>query len=461
MSHPLLDHPKVRFKIDAFAAWIEAQLAYRELPGVSVGLVYDQELVWHRGFGFADRERQVRADAQTVYRIASISKLFTATALLQLRDADKLQLDDPVRRHLPWFRIGGEADSPPITLRALITHTAGLPREAGRPYWNDFDFPTRDELHAILPAQQMPLPVAQQWKYSNVGPALAGEVVEVVSGVPYADYVREHVLAPLGMTHTYVQPRPDTPHLAVGYGRRLPGSLDRATSPFVDIAGLTPAGNLASCVEDLAKFAMLQFRRGPAGGSQILAGSTLAEMQRIHWLEPDWQAGWGLGFRLMRQRGKTYFGHGGSLPGYRTQVILSPAEKVGVIVLTNADDGDPAAFVDKAMEWVAPALAQAAQPPAALPSAADLTCYVGRYRNFWGDTQILLHDDRLVALNPALLDPMPAQVTLTPVGEHRFRMASTDGYTSHSEFAVFELDDHGRVARLKVGDTYTYPVDAW
>ncbi len=462
MPHPLLAHPDVRFQIDAFRAWVEAQRAYRELPGIAVGLVYDQELVWTEGFGYADRERQVPADERTVYRIASISKLFTATAIMQLRDAGKLQLDDPVRRHLPWFHIGGDdGDGPPITIRALLTHTAGLPREGGRPYWNDFVFPTPAELAATLAGQQMPLPVAQQWKYSNVALALAGEIVAAVSGAPYAAYVREHILAPLRMTQTYVQPQPDTPHLAVGYGRRLPGSLSRAISPFVDIGALTPAGNLASCVEDLARFAMLQFRRGPAGGSQILAGHTLAEMQRIHWLEPEWQAGWGLAFRIQRQRGKTYFGHGGALPGYRTQLLLSPAEKVAVIVMTNADDGEPIAFVDKAMEWLAPALAQAAQPAAAPLGAADLARYTGRYRNFWGDAQVLIHDGQLVAFNPSLLDPMPGLVTLTPVGEHSFRMASPDGYSSHSEVMVFELDDQGRVTRVKVGDTYSYPVAAW
>ena len=129
--------------------------------------------------------------------------------------------------------------------------------------------------------------------------------------------------------------------------------------------------------------------------------------------------------------------------------------------MTNADDGEPIAFVDKAMEWLAPALAQAAQPAAAPLGAADLARYTGRYRNFWGDAQVLIHDGQLVAFNPSLLDPMPGLVTLTPVGEHSFRMASPDGYSSHSEVMVFELDDQGRVTRVKVGDTYSYPVAAW
>ena len=121
---------------------------------------------------------------------------------------------------------------------------------------------------------------------------------------------------------------------------------------------------MTTSVADLARFAMLQFRDAPIGGAQILRGSTLREMQRVHWLEPDWEAGWGLGFRIMRTRGKTYVGHGGALRGYRTIVHLCPADRVGVIVLTTADDGNPLLFAEKAFQWVAPAILKASAPAA-------------------------------------------------------------------------------------------------
>ncbi len=101
---------------------------------------------------------------------------------------------------------------------------------------------------------------------------------------------------------------------------------------------------------------MLQFRDGAAGGQQILRGSTLREMHRVHWLDPDWQAGWGWGFRIMRLNGKTTIGHGGAVRGYRTLLHLRPADKIAVIALTNADDGNPLMFVEKAFQWVAPAI---------------------------------------------------------------------------------------------------------
>jgi CubicO group peptidase (beta-lactamase class C family) len=331
------------------SAWIEAQIAHDEIPGLAIGIVHDQALVWSRGFGLANLERREAATPDTLYRIASITKLFTSTAVLLLRDEGKLQLDDPLTRHLPWFTIGDQhAGAPSLTIRHLLTHTAGLTREAGFPYWTDGNFPTAEQIRERLPSQGTALPTETRWKYSNLGLALAGEVVAAVSGRPYAEYVAERILEPLGMRRTWVATPPsDLPGLATGYTRRLPGA-SRHPAPFTDARGITPAANMTTSVSDLARFAMLQFRDGPAGGAQVLRGATLREMQRIHWLEPGWAAGWGLGFRITRERGRTYVGHGGRLRGYRSQVSLRPADRIGVIVLINAADADPYPFVEKA-----------------------------------------------------------------------------------------------------------------
>src|SRR6185503_8537609 len=130
----MLAHAAVRGAIDLLSAWIESQMAYAGQPALSIGIVHDQQLVWAAGFGHTALGG-ARATPDTLYRIASLTKLFTSTALLQLRDAGRLQLDDPIVKHLPWFSIGRpDADGAPITIRHLITHTAGLPREAAFPY---------------------------------------------------------------------------------------------------------------------------------------------------------------------------------------------------------------------------------------------------------------------------------------------------------------------------------------
>ena len=452
----------VRSALGLLAAWIEAQMAYSGLPGLSIGIVHDQDLVWAAGFRHARLDPARPATPDTLYRIASITKLFTSTAILQLRDAGRLRLDDPIVQHLPWFTIKqAHADSPVPTIRHLLTHTAGLPREAGAPYWTDGVFPTADEIRTRLPEQQTALATETEWKYSNLGLTLAGEIVAAVSGRPYADYVRIHVLEPLGMRRTFVAAPPaEHPDLAVGYTRRLP-TRPRQPAPFTDGRGITPAANMTTCVTDLARFAMLQFRDAPAGGAQVLRGSTLREMQRVHWLEPDWEAGWGLGMRIMRVKGKTYVGHGGALRGYRTILHLCPADRVGVVVLTNADDGNPLLFAEKAFQWVAPEIVKAAPPAPAAGPPVGWEGYAGRYRSAWTDAQVLVVEGRLALLDPSQPDPMVTVTWLNPVSAHTFRAETRNGFGTHGEPVVFELGDDGRVRRLRVGDNFLLPISEW
>lgn len=462
VTERVADEPSVRAAIDMLAAWIEAQLAYSGVPGLSIGIVHDQALVWARGFGHADLGRREPATPDTLYRIASITKLFTSTAILQLRDAGALRLDDPLVQHLPWFRIdSSHADAPVITIRHLLTHTSGLPREAGFPYWSDGAFPSPEEIRAKLPQLQAALPAETAWKYSNLGLTLAGEVVAAVSGRPYAEYVAQRILEPLGMQRTWViTPPASEAGLATGYTRRLP-SGSRTPAPFTDGRGITPAANMTTCVTDLARFAMLQFRGGAAGGAQILSGSTLREMQRVHWLEPDWEAGWGLGFRITRERGRTYVGHSGRLRGYRTMLHLCPQDRIGVIVLINADDGNPPLFAEKAFQWVAPAIRAVTSPPATAQPPAGWQRYAGRYRSPWADAQVLVVDGGLAMIDPSLADPMVNLVRLHPVAEHTFRMETKDGFGATGELVAFELDASGRVTRVRLGENYTYPVAEW
>lgn len=464
MAKDLLAHSEVASNLELFCAWVEAQIAQREQPGLSVGIIYDQTLIWSRGFGLANLQHNVPASAQTIYRIASITKLFTSVAIMQLRDAGLLQLDDPVQKHLPWFQLHNpHPDTPVVTIRHLLTHAGGLPREAAFPYWSTNEFPSTEEVQATLPTQEFAIPPASDWKYSNLGLTLAGEIVAAVTGVPYPTYITEQILQPLGMTNTFVETIPaDHPQLATGYGRRLPHRTHREPGPYTDCRGIGPAANMASSVEDLAKFVMLQFRGGPRQGKQVLAGPSLREMHRVHWLNEDWTAGRGIGFYVWRAHGRTWVGHGGALLGYRTELQFAPADKVGVIALTNADDGWPLLYVDKAFQWVVPALLKAAAPkPKTVKPTEVWQTYVGRYRNPWSDTQVLIYKDELLLIAPTEPDPLAGAAKLRPVTEHVFRMETKEHFGSNGELAIFELDEAGKVTCLRLGNTYTYPVAAW
>ncbi|MFB3080263.1 MAG: serine hydrolase [Nitrosomonadaceae bacterium] len=455
-GHSLLKNSEVDAAIKVLDSWILATMKSREQPGLSIGIVYDQDLIWAKGYGFADLAKQLPPRPSTIYRIASISKLFTSTAIMQLRDAAKLQLDNPIAKHLSWFKIkNAYPTGPTITIRHLLTHTSGLPREAQGVSWNELTFPTRQEMIQWLPDQKAVLPAETEWKYSNLALSLAGEIVTVVSGKSWAQYIESHILKPLGMTNTSALPEPNMPGLAIGYGRRVPGQ-PRDVEPFVDIKAERPAGNMASSVEDLAKFVSLQLREGLASGKQILKEATLHEMHRVHWLRPDWQSGWGIGFAIRRVDDQVRVGHGGSLPGHRTLLEFAPDIKLGIIVLTNANDGNPGLYLNKAFEIVGPAITQATSPPkvASVPEP-EFNKYVGTYTWKHSDIQILILNGELTMIDPESHNPWESRIILELFEQHTFRARPIRwSYWANGELLTFELDESGRVKSLGTQNFY-------
>jgi CubicO group peptidase (beta-lactamase class C family) len=461
----LARNEEVQSAIRLLEAWIDSQVAYRGLPGMSVAIVHDQDVIWSRGFGHANVANKVKTTPDTIYRIASISKVFTSTAIMQLRDQNKLRLDDPVEKHLPWFKIKDpHGNSQPVTIQHLLTHTGGLPREAAYPYWTDFKFPSRAELIKGLANQERIYPPDTSWKYSNLGLALAGEIVAAASGESFESYVQGHILDPLEMKSTSVQIGDERrPRLATGYGRRLPEG-QRELRPDTDAKAIAPAAGLSSTVLDLARFASLQFRDGPADArKQILKGSTLREMHRVHWLMPDWKSGRGLGFHVVHRDDGDIVGHGGWVAGYQTSVYFQPKHKIAVIAMINADDGlpypgMPNSVIDRAFQYVGPPIAKAAAPDTVHKARPEWQKYVGQYRNPWSDSQVLILNGKLMLINPTEHDPAGTLATLAPAGEHRFRLEGGAVSGPHGETVIFELDKEGKVARLKIGENFSLPV---
>ena len=452
----LAAHPDVASNIALMEVWLKARLAYdKGSPGVAVAIVHDQEVVYAGGFGLADVESKTPVTADSIFRIASHSKLFTAIAVMQLRDQGKLSLDDPITRYLPWFQIQSDfADAPPITIRHLLTHTSGLPREAGSAYWQEFNSPTADEVRERLPGQRAALPTETRWKYSNLALGLAGEIVTAVSGQPYEQYVQQHILDPLKMTSTSaVFPDAHRKQLVTGYTRKLPGKA-REPLPFVDAVGLAAATGFSSTVTDMARFIAWQFRLRESGGEEVLKASTLREMQRVHWLQPDWKSGWGIGFSITHTADRDLIGHGGGYPGYLTNTRISPQEKVGVVVFTNSLDGEPQVISDRIFEWVAKPLARAAAGKAGTEPDPTWKNYEGTYRNLWSDAHVLPLDGKLAMITPTVDNPKADYFTLEPVSEHEFRLEGS-GSAALAEPVIFELGPDGIATRVKVGDNWS------
>ena len=331
--------------------WLDAQKDYEKLPGITALVVDDQKVMWSGGFGLANKTDDKKADPSTLFSICSISKLFTSVAIMKLYDEGKLRLDDTVDELLPWYNLAQKyPESGPITVRSLMTHSSGLPRESNHPYWTgpDFPFPESEAVKAGLKAQETLYPASNYFQYSNLGLTLLGEIVTEVSGQPFETYVQEQILKPLGMSNT----RPSMPEdlhgddLAIGYSA-LTRSGERKEVNFFQAKGIAAAAGFSSNVEDLGKFASWQFRLLDTGKEEILKKSTLDYMQRVHWTDPNWETTWGLGFSVRKGPNNIKIvGHGGSCPGYRSAFSMSPKHKRGYVVMINAGGTNPGKYIE-------------------------------------------------------------------------------------------------------------------
>ncbi|BCS34811.1 serine hydrolase [Luteitalea sp. TBR-22] len=454
----LADNPDVQASVRLFSAWLEGQMAYRGLPGVAVGVVHDQQLVWSKGYGFANVEKQVPMTIDTRFRIASNSKLFAAIAILQLREAGKLRLDDPVVKHLPWFAVAPAGpDDGPITIEQLLSHSSGLQREA-RDHWSSLSFPTESELRALMSGRKATFPPQTRWKYSNLAFAIAGMVVEQITGQRWADYVQARILAPLGMTSSSID-TPD-PGLATPYASRT-ASGTRRILPFVDAHAMAAAAGMTSTVSDLSRFISAQFRRGPAGGANVLSAGSWREALRVRSVEEDWESGSGLGFDHVRVKGRTYVGHGGGYPGNTTMTRAQIDDKIGVVVLTNTNDSNPGAIADQLLATVGAAVVKAAQPKATAQWDDAYARFAGLYRSPLSDDiiQVVLLNKQLVLLQ-AQAPAAESRVRLEPLGDGRFRLMAPGGGQSVGEIVRFE-EVAGRPTRMILGDTWSERVDRY
>jgi CubicO group peptidase (beta-lactamase class C family) len=446
-------HPRVSEALNLLEVWVDAQRAYQQIPGISMAVVHDQQLLWSKGFGYADREQQLAATPQTIYSICSISKLFTSVGVMQLRDAGKLRLDDPVAKHLEWFDIQDKyPDAPPVTVQGILTHSSGLPRESDYPYWSppDFPFPTREQVMERVSQQEELYPAFEYFQYSNLGLSLAGEIVAAVSGQSYGDYVQHAVLDPLDMRSTYSD-IPVAEHgsgMAQGYSAlRRDGS--RPPVKVFEARGIAPAAGYASTVEDLGRFASWQFRILHHDADELLSRNTLREMYRVHWLDPDWETKWGLGFSTWRANDKTYVGHGGSCPGYRSQLAIEPKGKVATVFMANASGVNSGLFARRAQEVMGPAVAEAVDTTKKAEAAdAALDVYTGSYSTapWGGEIAVIVWKGNLTMMSLPTENPLQSLVELKQTGEHTFRRVRSD--KSLGEEVRFDIGPDGNASRV-------------
>jgi len=370
--------------LERYMDWYFARhMSKYDVPGVSVALVSDDKVLWMKAYGYADSERDVAATTRSVYQIGSISKTFTAAAVMQLTERGALDLDAPIQNYLPEFTMKSRwNDVPRPSLRDLLSHHAGLPTYYLKGFFSQQSLP---ELVHALKDEHLAYPPRQIFNYSNLGPNIAGAALERVSGFDFATHMRRSLLDPLGMTSSsFVLDDRVKPLFARGYVKGTP-------SDAIMLRDI-PAGGLFSNVEDLSRYMRMMLSRGTLDGKRVLSANSVDALftPQFDNLPLDFGQRFGLGWMLSGipvHNAGTVAWHNGGTKTFLSQMVLLPEKKLGVVVLANCDRAGPMVYEAaeeilrlalEAREGIMQPAPKPRAPEIALP-AEQLDRYIGDY----------------------------------------------------------------------------------
>ena len=469
--------PQLRAILTAIEADAEKARLKANIPGLSLVIVYDQDVLLATGLGYADLEKQLPADPRTVYRLGSVTKAFTALALMQLRDAGRLSLDDPLAKYVPEFTIKSRfPDARPATFRQVAAHYAGLPAEAPLRYeYQDVsEQPSVEEQLKSLKDVEIPLPAMTMYSYSNLGYAIMGLALSRVAGQPYEQYVSTQILKPLGMNLSgFGLSEEMKKHFAVGY---KPAGSDGSHAKSSHLTVPAASGMLYSTADDMAKFLSLFFREGPRGGKQVLGSSSMLEMLAPVWVSSDitrnaqgratllWYGGSTIGFSVnaFRADGEQIHYKDGLIPGFSSVVYINYPRKLGMALLMNTEAADVAfqlgyELLRKLTPVVATSL-ERSEAKALQEMLPKWQKYVGRYvitdssvvdTITFSEFDVSMADRGLVITIPQVQPGSRVRVKETPLQPFGGNDFKINGGSFGNKFIAFEPGNDGTVRLLK------------
>ncbi len=388
LAGPLLaqrpDRTALAARVDTIA---RGAMAAERIPGLSIAVVRGADTIVARGWGYADLENRVPATAQTVYRIGSITKQFTALAIMQLAEQGRLSLNDTLQRFVPSFPTPGRH----VTIRHLLTHTSGIPSYTSIGHaWQDkmrLDLP-HDSLLALVRDRAPDFPPGERFLYDNTGYYLLGMVIEAASGQSWAHYLATHVFAPLGLSATtFCDTRPLIANRAQGYQSDSSGIIN---ADFISMGQPFGAGSLCSTVMDL-----LAWQRALAG-DRLLRPGGYATMSTPGRLTNGTATGYGYGLGAGELNGHRSIGHAGGINGFSSMLSVFPDDSLVVVVLANSEEANTSRIAQR----IARAAFGIAEPVVrSLPlTAAERARYAGTYRlNDALDLRVFSLGDSLMA----------------------------------------------------------------
>ena len=328
--------------IDKYRTLIPQVMRKQHIPGMAVAVVDDTRVVWAEGFGYTDWDHKTPITVDTPFSIQSMSKSFTAAAVMLAVQEGLVNLDTPISEYLPDFRVNSIFEARPqdkITLRHLLSHTAGFTHDAPVGNNNDLDPGTWQEHIASISATWLLFPVGTRYNYCNNGIDLAAYIVEVRAGMPFQQYVKTHLLDPLGMTHSTFD---------IDAIRTLPNkAIGHSITPQLPLVQMMPSGGMYASASDMARYLLFylnlgRVKPGQAGEMQVLSEDLVKTMYEGQFpASVDQQYGLGLGFYRMHDATSTLqIGHGGGGFGFLSDMVWYPQIKIGVVWLSNSGEHD-------------------------------------------------------------------------------------------------------------------------
>ena len=329
---------------DSLDSYIKQGMKDWNIPGLAIAIVKDDSVVMMKGYGVRDIETKEAVDENTLFMIASNSKLFTGTAIAQLDYNKKLSLDDKITKYFPWFRVYDSTTTQLVTIKDMLGHHLGTKTFQGDfTFWNSNL--SRDSVMYKMRYIKPPLPFRASYGYCNSCFLTAGHIIQKVTGKPWEVYVYDSIVAPLAMinTHTLGAGMINMPGAATPYTTAFTNTLTKL--PYDNVDNFAPAGSIVSCVKDLTHWIKMQLDSGRYDGKQILPWNVVQKTRGVNTLlstKKNNMAGhfvaYGLGVFIRDMNGKQVYDHTGGADGFVTNVCFVPEEKLGITILTNNDN---------------------------------------------------------------------------------------------------------------------------
>lgn len=441
--------------VPCLLSWLEMQRRITRTPGIQVAIRAGDQLVCSEALGSASLETDESLRTNHLFRIASHSKTFTATAVMQLREYGALGLDDRVSGWIPEL---SQCAVGAVTIRELLGHQGGLIRDGDdSDYWQLMHpFLDRDQVITVCREDGTVYDTNEHFKYTNIGYSLLGLIIEAASGQPYNDYVRTHIVERLGLTNTgpeFDAGRAD--EYAAGHTSLLDGEDTREVIGHVDTRAMSSATGFYSTAEDLTRYGAAHFR----GAEDLITDASKRLIQRQESVVRNYgrDAGeYGLGMDRSVIGSRTWVGHGGGYPGHITRTLVEPQEHVVVSVLTNCLGGPAGQLA----EGVVKLLDLAANPPdeTTTPASEDLHRFTGRFAGLWGIQDIRVLGGRLVGFSPAMPDPTQGVDELDVAGPDTLQMVPTAGFGAVGQQVIYHRDAEGMPEWIRYGGRTSWPI---